>query len=111
LLEKKMPIENDLAGALRAQDPGPDFTKAVLARVARPPALVVRKAVRWRLPVSLAASVLLVTMGSWLIERQLQQQRNVEAGEQLAMALAITSAQLNNVQQKISRNDSLEDGI
>jgi ABC-type nickel/cobalt efflux system permease component RcnA len=106
-----MHIEKDLVSALRAQDPGPDFTKAVLARVARPSAPAVRPASRWRLPMSLAASVLVMTFGAWLVDRQLQQQRNVAAGEQLAMALAITSAQLNNVQQKISRNADPEDGI
>jgi hypothetical protein len=109
-----MHIEKDLVSALRAQDPGPDFTKAVLARVARPSApavAAVRQASRWRLPMSLAASVLVMTLGAWLVDRQLQQQRSVAAGEQLAMALAITSAQLNNVQQKISRNADPEDGI
>ena len=106
-----MDIEKELALALRAQDPGPDFTRAVVARLARPAPQVLRPARRWRLPASLAASVLMVSVGTWLVDRHLQQQRVIEASEQLAVALAITSAQLNNMQQKISRNFDPKDGI
>jgi hypothetical protein len=106
-----MDIEKQLEAALRAQDPGPDFTAAVLARLARPPVASARPATRWRLPVSLAASVLLTLVGAALIERQLQQDRIVMATQQLALALEITSEQLNQVQQKLSRNDSQENGI
>jgi negative regulator of sigma E activity len=106
-----MDIEKELAAALRAQDPGPDFTAAVNAQLKRPVAKMVRPIMRWRLPVTLAASVLLAVVGANLVQRELEQQRLLAASEQLNMALAIASAQLNYVQQKINLNDQLEDGI
>jgi ABC-type nickel/cobalt efflux system permease component RcnA len=105
-----MDIEKQLEAALRAQDPGPAFTRAVLARV-NANAAPARSVSRWRLPASLAASVLLTLVGAWLIERQLQQDRIVLASQQLALALEITSEQLNQVQQKLSRNEAQENGI
>jgi len=106
-----MDIEKQLEAALRAQDPGPDFTATVMARLVQQPVINMRATTRWRLPVSLAASVLLTLVGAWLIERQLQQDRIVVATRQLALALEITSEQLNQVQQKLSRNESQENGI
>jgi hypothetical protein len=106
----KMDIEKQLEAALRAQDPGPAFTHAVLARV-RQPAIAQRFATRWRLPVALAASVLMALVGTWLIDHQLQQDRMIVARQQLALALEITSEQLNQVQQKLSRNEAKENGI
>jgi uncharacterized integral membrane protein len=106
-----MDIEKQLEGALRAQDPGPAFTAAVLAKLSQPAVMTQRPASRWRLPLSLAASVLAAVLGGLLIERQLQQNRIEAASEQLVLALTITSQQLNEVQQKLSRNDSQENGI
>jgi hypothetical protein len=109
LLEQKMDIEKELAASLRAQDPGAAFTAAVLQRVEQPP-VVARRRSPWRVPASLAAGLLLVS-GALLVERQVQQRRLAAAGDELALALAITSAQLNDVQQKLSRNASKENGI
>lgn len=106
-----MDIEKQLGNALRAQDPGTAFTAAVLAKLAREQAVGTRAAPRWRLPVSLAASIVMTVAGAWLIERQLQQDRVVLASQQLALALEITSEQLNEVQQKLSRNEAQENGI
>ncbi|MEO6368984.1 MAG: hypothetical protein ABIP38_13455 [Steroidobacteraceae bacterium] len=104
-----MDIERELEAALRAQDPGPGFTAAVLARLQQP--AISSRVRRWHLPVSLAASMLLTLAGALLIERQLRQDRIVVATQQLALALEITSEQLNQVQQKLSRNESQENGI
>lgn len=106
-----MDIENELAAALRAQDPGADFTAAVAARLKRPAAAPVRPVRRWRLPAAMAASTLLAVFGAGMLRHQMQQQRMAEASQQLDLALAITSAQLNYVQQKLSFNDQVEDGI
>ncbi len=106
-----MDIEKQLEAALRVQDPGPDFTAAVMARLVQQPVINLRAATSWRLPVSLAASVRLTLVGAWLIERQVQQDRIVVATQQLALALEIASEQLNQVQQKLSRNESQENGI
>lgn len=106
-----MDIEKELASALRAQDPGPDFTAAVNEQLRRPVAKAVRPVMRWRVPAALAASVLLAVAGANLVQRELEQQRLAAASEQLDMALAIASAQLNYVQQKINLTNHLEDGI
>jgi hypothetical protein len=105
-----MDIEKELAAALRAQDPGAAFTATVLQRVEQ--ASVPAKPHRtWRVPASLAAGVLLVLSSALLIERQVEQHRIAVAGDELAMALAITSQQLNDVQRMLSRNGSKENGI
>jgi hypothetical protein len=93
-----MTLERKLHEALRPVDPGADFTAAVLARVqqARP---VPR---RWRIPVALAASLLVAFAGLALLQQQQQRQQALEARQQLLLALAITSEQLNHVQQKLS---------
>jgi hypothetical protein len=109
-LEQKMDIEKQLEAALRAQDPGPAFTRAVLARVhAR--TNPVRATKRWHLPASLAASVVLALLGVLFVQRDIQQQRLAYNHEQLVLALAITSAELNHVQQKLSPGQSQENGI
>jgi hypothetical protein len=105
-----MDIENQLEAALRVQDPGPAFTQAVLARVnAR--VVPVHGAGRWRLPLSLAASVVLACLGALLVKQDMQQQRVAQTREQLLLALAITSAELNDIHQKLSPEPLQENGI
>jgi hypothetical protein len=104
-----MDIEKELAAALRAQDPGAAFTATVLQRVAQAP-VAARPRRAWRVPASLAAGVLVLS-GALLIERQVEQHRIAAAGDELALALAITSQQLNDLQQMLSRNESKENGI
>ena len=105
-----MDIEKELAAALRAQDPGTAFTANVLQRVEQAP-LAAKPRRAWRVPASLAAGVLLIFSSALLIERQVEQHRIAVAGDELAMALAITSQQLNDVQRMLSRNESKENGI
>jgi hypothetical protein len=106
-----MDIEQQLRGALRPQDPGADFTAAVLQRAAGKPANGVAASRRWKLPLALAASTLVAVIGLRLILQQRAQDRAVEAQQQLVLALEITSAHLNAVQQRLSRIESPEDGI
>jgi hypothetical protein len=93
-----MTLERKLHEALRPVDPGANFTAAVLARVRRPqPAPR-----RWWVPVALAASLLVVFAGLQTLQQQREQQQALQARQQLLLALAITSEQLNHVQQKLS---------
>ena len=101
-----MTLERQLQEALRARDPGEDFTRAVLARVAAagkaaPPART-RGSLAWW-PSALAASLLATGVGLQALHVQLQQQRARTAGMQLAMALEITSYDLNQVQRRLDR--------
>jgi hypothetical protein len=101
-----MDIERQLRDSLAARDPGTQFDDAVLARLAptrqRPPRRT------WRVPAALAATLLVAAIG---VNWQLTQQRQARAGEQLMLALQITSYELNQVQRKLARTELKEDGI
>lgn len=112
-----MDIEQRLRDSLAPRAAPPDFESAVMARVrdttvsstAAVPAA--RRGLHWRIPAALAATVLAAASGlHWYAE----QQRAAQAGEQLRLALAITSDQLSQVQQKLTRaapNPTEENGI
>jgi hypothetical protein len=101
-----MDIERQLRDSLAARDPGTQFDDAVLARLTlarqRPPRRT------WRVPAALAATLLVVAVG---VNWHLAEQRQARAGEQLMLALQITSYELNQVQRKLARTESQEDGI
>ena len=97
-----MDIERQLRESLAARDPGEEFDNAVLARLARPQAQPRRS---WRVPAALAATVLAVAFG---LDRYLAQQREEHAGQQLLLALQITSYQLDQVQRRLVRDDMQE---
>ncbi len=107
-----MTLENRLKEALRPVDPGVDFIDAVLARVKTPPQLQVAKRAtrRWRVPVALAASLLVAITGLQLLQQQRERARTLEAQRQLQIALAITSSQLKRIQQRLSARDNEENG-
>lgn len=111
-----MDIEESLRRALRAEDPPPDFTARVLARVESQAAAqaaaktAVRRRARWQLPMALAASLFVVAVTAGIVQQQREAQRRHSA-QQLAIALEITSSQLNQVQQKLNRNRNTENGI
>lgn len=103
-----MDIEKSLQLALRPEEPSPDFAARVMARVAN--AASARHRPRWHMPVALAASLVLAAVGV----RTVMQQRAAEqahSAQQLAIALEITSSQLNQIQQKLNRPRSMENGI
>ena len=104
-----MDIERELRAALRPQEPGPEFTAAVLRRVEKR-ASDAKRFSTWRIPVSLAASLALVFAGVRLIGYQQQQDQAAYVHQQLVQALAITSYELNQLQQKISPIDVQENG-
>jgi hypothetical protein len=101
-----MDIERQLRDSLAARDPGAEFDDAVLARLARAPELPRRR--NWRMPAALAAAVLAAVFG---LQWHFEQQRQARAGEQLMLALQITSYQLNQVQRKLASTATQEDGI
>lgn len=98
-----MDLEHKLQAALKPQDPGADFTAAVLAR-ARSQPLVVRPAATrrvhgWRAPLAMAATIAVLAVG---VNWHLGQQRAERAAAQLTLALQITSHELNQLQRKLA---------
>lgn len=107
-----MTLEDRLKDQLRPVDPGEDFTARVLARVAAekpaatapvaglPPALRrLSAAPRW----ALAASVLLAVGAGVLLHGHLQRERSASSARQLALALELTSHQLQHLHQRLDR--------
>lgn len=101
-----MDIERQLRDSLAARDPGTEFDAAVLARLAQKEPPPRRRT--WRMPAALAAAVIATAFG---LHWHFEQQRAVRAGEQLTLALQITSYQLNQVQRKLARTEFRKDEI
>lgn len=107
-----MDIEESLRRALRVEEPAPDFTWRVMAQVAgrvqaQAPS---RRRARWQVPLALAASLLAVVAGLGIVQQQREAQQ-LRSARQLAIALEITSSQLNQVQQKLNHRPDMENGI
>lgn len=92
-----MDIEKSLRASLARRDPGAGFADAVIARVGAPQASR-HRSVRWRMPAALAATVLAAASG---LHWHQAQQHARESRQQLQLALAITSQQLDQVQQML----------
>jgi hypothetical protein len=95
-----MNLENELREALR-REPAPDgFAARVLGKT--------RVIPFWRRPATLALAAGLAVAAlipSALLEhRRREEQRGIEARNQLVTALAITRVQLNQVKEKIRQN-------
>ena len=105
-----MDIEQSLQAALRPVEPGADFAAGVLARIAVEKQARQRR-VRWQMPLALAASLIVAVVGLKIVMQQREAQRIETARQQLALALEITSSQLNSLQQKLNPNESKENGI
>jgi hypothetical protein len=103
-----MEIEESLRRALRVEEPAPDFTQRVMARVAVQSQA--RRRARWQVPLALAASCVLAVVALGIVQQQREAQR-LQSARQLAIALEITSSQLNQVQQKLNRTPTTENGI
>jgi Tfp pilus assembly protein PilX len=103
-----MNIEDTLRTALRPEDPGPDFTARVMERIGTSKR---RPKQGQRLPLALAASVLVAAFGLVMLRQQVEQRRIQATQQQLRLALEITSEQLNQVQQRLVRNANEENGI
>jgi hypothetical protein len=98
-----MDIEQQLRRSLAARPPSADFESAVMTRLRQDtgrPAPVLRRTHAWQAPAALAATVLAAVVGvHWYGE----QQRAARDREQLLVALAITSQQLSEAQQRLVR--------
>jgi hypothetical protein len=101
-----MDMEHKLRAALQPQDPGPDFTAAVMARVPAQPAAARRRS-PWLAPLAMAATLATVAIG---VNWHLGQQRAEKAGAELALALQITSFELSQLQQKLAPAPAKENG-
>lgn len=102
-----MNIEDSLRDALRPEDPGAQFTARVMAAVSAAPR---RRYSRLQLPLALAASLVATAIGLTLMHQQAEQRRGETARQQLVLALEITSAKLNQVQQRLARSGNEENG-
>ena len=102
-----MDIEQRLRASLNAREPEPDFEARVMARLSVVGGATVpsRRRFTWRIPVSLAATTCAV---AFALHFHGVQQREARAGQQLALALEITSAQLNLVQQRLGRIETID---
>jgi hypothetical protein len=104
-----MDLEQRLRDSLAAREPGEDFEAAVLAKLqqraqqtAQQDAPAPRRRISWRIPAALAATALAAAVGVHWAEEQ----RVTRNQEQLLLALAITSYELNQMQQRLIRNDT-----
>jgi hypothetical protein len=99
-----MDIEQRLRESLAAREPPAGFEDALMARVRHSPlpAAAPRRSAPWRWPAALAATVLAAAFG---LHWHQQQQRATRNHEQLMLALAITSYELDQMQQKLIRTD------
>lgn len=97
-----MSLEERLKRHLRPVDPGAEFADRVLQRLAasKPLAPAPRHAApRW----ALAASVLLAVGAGVLIHQQREHERGAAAARQLALALEVTSRELETLHQHLDR--------
>lgn len=120
--------EDDLRTALRRQDPGPDFTQRVMARVGRAEAKTQAQGklrgffkgifpLRMRPALGGALAALLLLAGGGLGYRQHQQNERrrqhelakaKEAERQAVLALRITNAKMNRVFQRVRESQENE---
>lgn len=117
--------EDDLRNALRRKDPGPEFTRRVMARISQGDAE--RQAqnskarfswiqVLWLRPLPVfAALVLILLAGAWIgyqsfqthqweaqVRKQQKERAEQRAKQETILALRITSEKLNHVFQKVN---------
>jgi hypothetical protein len=93
-------LERELKAALQRSDPSPFFEGKVLAAARRAEAGR-RSAWRTRWTAVLATAAMLVAGVVWQHERDVERARGERAKAQLMLALKITSAKLNEIQQKV----------
>jgi hypothetical protein len=101
-------LEDELREAMRREDPGPEFTRKVLARVAAPPArswwqaLAARfKAPKLRWATATVMAALLVSSGLEYRHEQRVRAEGEAAKEQLVLALRIAGSKLHQAQAKV----------
>jgi len=91
-------LENELKKVLGREDPGEEFTRALLSRVAGTRSR--RKRRRWLL--AIAAGLALVAGGSFRLAQYRRERAEAErASAQLRLALQITNQKLELARQKV----------
>jgi hypothetical protein len=97
------PLEQELKAALRKIDPSPFFESKVLAAANRQ-ARERKTTLRMRWTTAIAAMVLVVTGVFWQHQRTVDEQARGQAAKaRLMLALQITSAKLDEIQEKVDR--------
>jgi len=116
--------EDDLRAALKRKDPGPEFTRKVMAQLSERDARNAGQQSRsgWRLPwlrlgpvLAAAAVIVMLLGGAWVgyqsyqqhqreaqIRKHQQELAEEQAREQTILALRITSEKLNYVLKKVN---------
>jgi hypothetical protein len=98
-------LENELKNALRREDPGEEFTQAILKRVAG-----ARSRLKRRRLLAIAASVALLTGASFRLAQYRKERAEAQwANAQLRLALRITGEKLQLVRQKVIRLNRREE--
>jgi hypothetical protein len=98
-------LENELKNALRREDPGEEFTQAILKRVAG-----ARSRLKRRRLLAIAASVALLTGASFRLAQYRKERAEAQwANAQLRLALRITVEKLQLVRQKVIRLNRREE--
>jgi hypothetical protein len=96
-----MNLEDELKLALRRQEPSPDFTERVLARVAAPARRAPRTFQPWQQPMirwvaPVAAALLLAAGGT-----EYRHYRGERAKAQVLLAVRIAGSKLSKAQRKV----------
>jgi hypothetical protein len=95
------PLEQELKAALKPIDPSPFFESRVLAAATRQ-ARERRTTLRMRWSTAIAALALVIVGVLWQQERSREEQARGQAAKaRLMMALRITSAKLDEIQEKV----------
>ena len=98
-----MSLENRLRHALGRVEPQQDLAAGVLARLeaerAPQPARSRWQAPRW----ALAASLVMAVGAGFIVQHQREHARGEAASRQLAVALELTSRELQNIHQHLDR--------
>lgn len=101
-------LEDELRKSMRREDPGPEFTRKVLERVARAPrrrswweAFFQAPRLRW-VTAGVMAGMLLVFSGIEYRREQRVRAEGEAAKEQLVMALRIAGSKLHLAQTKVA---------
>jgi hypothetical protein len=100
-----MDLERQLRENLAAREPDADFEARVMAGLARQRTAAPRRQHKWRWTAALAASALAAATG---LQWYAVQQREARAHQQMLLAMQITSFELNQLQQRLTRNEQQE---
>lgn len=101
-----MTLEHRLKKALASPDPDADFTARVLGRLDAAGAAPAREATRMRRGtpgLALAAGVVLATLAGVLLHQQRERDRGEAAAGQLALALEVTSRELQDLHHRLDQ--------